>query len=49
MTTEGNNWVKDAIQNYVMESNGRVMNEIVAIDSVNTTSLKDKCIDNEFK
>lgn len=49
MTTTENQWVQDAIQNYVMESNGRVMNEVVGVESINTMPLKDKCIEGDMR
>lgn len=49
MTTTENQWVQDSIQNYVMESNGRVMNEVVGVESINTMPLKDKCIEGDMR
>lgn len=49
MTTTENQWVQDSIQNYVMESNGRVMNEVVGVESINTMPLKDKCIEEDMR
>lgn len=49
MTPGENEWVKESIQSYVMESDGRVMNEIVGIDSIKTNALKDKCLGLEHR
>lgn len=44
MGADDSEWVKESIKNYVMESNGRVMNEFVGLESVNTIPVTDKCI-----
>lgn len=49
MTTAETEWVKDSIQNYIMETNGRVMNEVVGVESISSLPLKDKCIDGDMR
>lgn len=47
-TTGGDGWVKESIQNYVKQSDGRVMNEVVGLESINVVPLKDKCSEDAF-
>lgn len=49
MTADENTWVKEAIQNYVTESDGRVMNEVVTLETIAAKPLKDKCMEGEIR
>lgn len=49
MSSGETQWVDESIKNYIMESNGRVMNELVLPESINLTPLKDKCAEDDMR